>query len=319
MEIKIAQRLRPFSHLPGTLVPLPFSDWQVEAFPAFLKLSCSTLQIECPTGWKGPVFDFTVQLDLEKGLISLYGHTAEGYRRLWIRMIDEGIELWWEKEGEKRIILGGKRMGALPLERLSLGMHKALDWELVRRRCDLKELLPVWHRLGQMVPTVGDYTIEENLPLSRYLELFLVGFKGILAPRLVDTEHQGLNNWHSDYIGSPIALLTEGARLIRALFFKEVGEVWHLLDSLPAEFHAGRFIGIHTCAGDHVQIEWSSKRLNRVLIYSKSDRNIYLKTHPFLKSFRLRYHSKKRGARHAISEPIELVEGSFLILDRFEK
>src|SRR3989344_6077351 len=158
--ISIALRLRPFSHRPGTTVVIPKTPWQVQVFPTLLRFThlISFETFEKNLDIQGPMLDFTVELDLEKCCVRFFGHAAKGYHQL----------VFTEKDVPSSLLLQESK------ERLSLGMHKRLDWELVCRRRDLKEIFPVWFRLGQLVPFVetphvGTATLLQ--PVSDKLEI----------------------------------------------------------------------------------------------------------------------------------------------------
>jgi len=317
MKITIAERLRPFSHLPGASCVIPWSSFKVQAFPALLifeNLNTSEKH-EYKLGWKGPVNEFTLELDLEKGVVWVYGKTLDGHRRICIEMQEAGIAI------DKTLIIPGTRLMPHPIERLSLGMSKKLDWELVLRRQEMAEILPIWFRLGQMVPKGGTASLFQECDkldvTNLYLKLFLVGFEGILTPRLADTMHQGIVS--EKILGSPLILLTEGAKYIRALFFKESEESWDFLPCLSPEFHAGRFVQLTTKAGDKIDFEWSKKVLQKVVIHAESDREIVICLPKPLTSCRLRSSLKEKGRRHFLEKPLILRQSQKLFLDRFEK
>ncbi len=318
MKITIAERLRPFSHLPGSSCVIPWSSYKVQAFPALLIFeNLNTFEKhEYKLDWKGPVKEFTLELDLEKGVVWVYGKTLEGHRRICMEMQEAGIAI------DKKLIVPGTRLMPHPVERLSLGMSKKLDWELVSRRQEMAEILPIWFRLGQMVPKSGTASLLqecEKLEItSRYLKLFLVGFEGILSPRASDTTHQGIVS-EGKFSESPLSLLTEGAKYIRALFFKETAQSWDFLPCLSPEFHAGRFIQLTTKEGDKIDFEWSKKLLQKVIIQSESDREILICLPKPLTSCRLRTSLKEKGSRHLMEKPIRLLPNQKLFLDRFEK
>jgi hypothetical protein len=321
LKITIAEKLRPFSHLPGACCMIPWSSWKVQAYPALLKfenLMTSETQ-EHPLHWKGPVIDFTMELDLEKGCVWVYGKTAEGYRRVRIEMTDAGIEISFDKE-KKKTVLPGHRITSHPLERLSLGSSKALDWELVRRRSDMAEILSVWFRLGQMIPHAGEKVgaaaflkeCEKTEVVSTYLKPFLAGFEGILSPRLADTDLQGIIP-EGPFSSIPLIMLSEGARRIRSLFFTEGANEWNFLPCLAPQFHAGRFTGLRTEAGDLIDFEWSKKQLKRVVIHPAVSRQVFIRLPKPLISCRA---GKKR---HSLDQPLDLISDKPLFLDRFEK
>ncbi len=193
MHIEIAERLRPFSHLPGSYVVLPGSSLRLHIFPT--KVVIDELAGSVPAtlavltfAVAGPLKDFTVVQDLEKGIVQVMGKGVLGHFRYCLAALagGQGIALSFEKVpppaidlschgvwqlgGEETVKQGDTRLigpsvhGAvqpksasllrqsLPLiDRLSLGNHKAQDWALMRRRLDFSEIFPLWHRLGQLV------------------------------------------------------------------------------------------------------------------------------------------------------------------------
>ncbi len=323
MKITIAERLKPFSHLPGSSCVIPWSCWKVQAFPALLIFEnlITFKKQEYRLDWKGPVLDFTLELDLEKAVVWVYGRTAEGYRRICIEMTNEGISI------DKKLIFPASKVMPHPLEKLSLGMSKALDWEFVHRRHDMAEILPVWFRLGQMVDQsavekVGTAALlqpcEKMEVISLYRKLFLAGFDGILCPRLADTDHQGIVP-EGFYSESPLVLLSEGARYIRSLFFQETADGWSFFPCLSPEFHAGRFLQLATKTGDKIDFEWSKKLLQKVVIHSTLEHEILISLPKPLKSCRLRTSLKQKGIRHSMEKSLTLAPHQTLFLDRFEK
>lgn len=329
MTIKIAQRLLPFFHLPGGLCLIPGSDWQVRVFPAKLKFKSLTSgeKREFSLDIIGPVLDFTAVLNLEKLRVEVFGHTARGYMRYFISMEEEGICLFFDKEKRKELIPVLWKKGKTSFERLSLGMHKQLDWELVSRRRDLKEIFPVWFRLGEITPVTekteeGVAALLKESPklevVSHFTKLFLAGFKSLLVPRLSDDAYQGIVPV-TEVKASPLILLSEGARLIRALFFKEEGNRFYFLSSLAPEFHEGRFVQITTTQGDLINFEWSKKLLKKVEIMPQQTRDVTLHLQHVLKSFRVKHSLRDKGKRHSATEPLLIESGRALYLDRFEK
>lgn len=317
MKITIAERLRPFSHLPGASCVIPWSSFKVQAFPALLIFeNLHTFEKhEYKLDWKGPVKEFTLELDLEKAVVWVYGKTLEGHRRICIEMQEAGIAI------DKKLVFPGTQLMPHSVERLSLGMSKKLDWELVLRRQEMAEIFPIWLRLGQMVPKSGTTSLFQECEkldvISTYLKLFLIGFEGILSPRLSDSAHQGIVE--GKFSESPLILLTEGAKYIRALFFKETAQGWNFLPCLSPEFHAGRFVQLTTKAGDKIDFDWSKKVLQKVVIQPKSDREILISLPKPLTSCRQRTSLKEKGRRHLMERPLILRPGQKLFLDRFEK
>ncbi len=86
MHIKIAERLHPYSHTPGVKLLLPGSLWQLEIFPALIRIYDATQAIpkvltEIELSIDGPINDFTAMLDLEHAHICVYGHGSAGFMR----------------------------------------------------------------------------------------------------------------------------------------------------------------------------------------------------------------------------------------------
>lgn len=181
-NIKIAERLKPFSHIPGTACILPGSGYQVQIFPTLLRFhdlaSSPKLLTEIQFDLQGPLQDFTVQNDLEKGELRIWGNAPAGFVRYSINShkSGKGLRVHFEKTPVDGIHLihensahkffpndsltlfhapfnGDEIFRPLSIDRLSLGNHKSQDWEQILRRRDLSEIFPVWQRLGQLIPT----------------------------------------------------------------------------------------------------------------------------------------------------------------------
>lgn len=360
-SIKIAERLKPFSHLPGTSCLLPKSFWQVQVFPALLRFKNphQDQSLELMLQVAGPVKDFTVQQDLEKGLLLVFGKTPQGYLRYLIIQEEEGIVLYFQKLPVKQMVLNLQGQEVMikergkfllpfstqqahletPQERLSLGMHKAQDWALVHRRCDLQEIFPIWYRLAGWLPedlnkkehSAGMHILlkrceeaissaQKNEIVPSFENLFLAGFYSLMTPRLFDFEFQGIvPNTTEQAGGSALFLLKDAQTLIRSLFFHEKGDRTHLLPALPPEFHAGRFINICSIFKDQIDLEWSKKTLRCVIWRAGHDRTVYLDLQKSIRRFRLRRSHKERGVIVDRDEPLILKKGDTLYLDHFQK
>lgn len=355
MQIKIANRFRPFSHLAGTTALLPKSNWSVQVFPALVLFKnmlksqeTSTLSLQI----KGPVKDFTLEQDLEKGDLCVFGQTEEGYMRYLISREADGTLVQFEKtprEGIACQFLGKewrvkpKDSLLLPLpsehsqvevqkERLSLGVSKQADWDQVLRRQDLAEIFPFWLRLDTLLPvfnyeqsSFGTLALLQEckaLKLPAFHKFFLASFRGILVPRLLDEQHQGLGVSSDGVIPanvSPLAVVREGARLIRSLFVQEQEEGIALLKHLPQEFHSGRYTAFRTKNGDLIDLEWSKHLLRRLVFCSAKEQKLHLILQKEIKRFRIRRSERERGQIVKQGEPLPLRAGEKILLDRFEK
>jgi hypothetical protein len=292
--IKIAMRLKPFSHLPGIMCLIPKSSWRVQVFPTKLRFHnfVTNESYEEVLPWAGPVKDFTVTQDLEKGCIQIFGKTKSGYKSHIIS----------KPEGEF----------AAP-ERLSLGSHKALNWS---PKLSLLDILPVWYHLSQLTQSHGKSLFPKDLDkleVGDYLrDVLMAYFEGILSPRLIDTDYQGIATPCPST--HPLGIITHGGAFIRSLFFQETDSGISLLPCLPPEMHAGRFTSLKTSHGDLIDLEWSKKLLKKVVIHPAHTREVRLHLQHALKSFRI-----NRRRRVQAKDALLLTSGQMLILDRFEK
>ena len=358
MKLTIAERLHPFSHQNGTKFLLPQTSFCIQVYPTrleFTDLEGRENPFFVTLDFTGPIVDFTAELDLEQGILRIFGTTQKGYMRYLLFARKDGIQLKLEKAPREQVmchlssspaafcVTKGESLlipmllrdadGQQSQERLSLGMHKAQNWELVRRRSDFKEIFPVWLALGRWIPAKeaeGNYSLLEECRknietknkaelLGSFQKLFLASFDGVLVPRLVDTEHQGIvQPMQLDL--SPITLLTKGASLIRSLFVQEIAGKIAILPCLPAEFHCGRMTGVQI-GSVSLDFEWSKKTLRGLQIVSPQDAEVCLSLKT-IRSCRLRYGrgtSKKAAIASDGSLILSLSPNQPAFLDRFEK
>jgi len=369
MQIKIAERLHPFSHRPGTALILPGTSLRLQIFPACVRVddlseadpvNLSTIFFDI----RGPLEDFTIVQDLEKGNIRVWGWSSDGYfcYRMAPLKNEPGIifniektpqagvaclcsGLWQlrgslpAKSGDSLVLIPkaassstGEKWQMPLLERLSLGNHKAQDWDLIKRREDFTEIFPLWHRLGLTVPPQVpssvpllencQHSLERNSPehiLPQFYKLFLAGFEGLLVPRRSDTDFQGITEASKEMNGSPLFLLTQGAHLIRFLFVQGKQEELELLPSLPPEFHCGRFIHVKCENFGVMSMEWTKKSLRRIVFQASVSRRLFLKFCQGEKRCRLRLSESDRGAHYLNEAPLDVVAGQNYWFDNFER
>lgn len=189
MRITIAQRYRPFSHVPGAFFVLPGSHLAFRIFPAMIQVNDLSGKsprsvVEVEVNCRGPVSDFTVMHDLEKGCISVWGHTVDGYFRYRLTAIQWGVKEGFIITVEKDLPRGlhfscsrGYQLHAIEktkptwivaksdanasdivpfvttvTERLALGNHKLQENYLLQRHMDMTAIMPLWFLLGQLIP-----------------------------------------------------------------------------------------------------------------------------------------------------------------------
>lgn len=323
MTISITARLRPFSHRPGARCVLPGSHWKIEAFPTLLRIG----DIDVPLEVTGPVRNFTLQQDLEKNCAWVFGDAQEGFYRIKVEAKEEGFELFFDrfphaKRRKEKKFFPREITFFLPQywERLSLGSHKAQDWDLVRRRLDLKEILPVLFGLGQKIPRLPPQPLrgtarllevpkDPKQILPAFEAIFLAAFHEIAVPRLNDDEHQGLCPEEAE-VGHPFFLLQETEKRIRALFFSQDERRLSFLPSSP--FAAGRMIDVQVEGVGSLDFEWAKGIPRRIVFRASTSGEVVLLFPKGVTSFRAE--KKKRKAE----EPLLLEAGKTYLLDRFQ-
>ncbi len=331
MRIAIEERLKPFSHIPGAACLLPGTNWKIEAFPALIRLGN---KYEIRLQLTGPVKGFTLEQDLEKNNVLVFGHAQEGFYRLRFQASLQGIEAKLLNAPEQGMVMNGRLLKReeflffseevsffLPeqWERLSLGVSKAQDWDLVWRRFDLREILPVLYGLGQKVPLFSETSLcgtGRLLQQGRWEEFCLAAFSHLLVPRLIDTQHQG---FHLDECvsGDPSSLLRDAASILRALFFVQEGTDLFLLPHCP--FPSGRLVQIRMPGVGSLDMEWASGSLRRVVLRSRITGTIRLRGAKHLQSCRIRTSLAEKGSRRNVHDPFPLNENQIYYLDSFHQ
>lgn len=318
MRIESRLKLAPFSHRPGTCCLIPTTTWEVTVYPAklmFRNLADGERKEYSPPV-EGPVKGFTTLLDLERGRIEVFGKGAKGYFRYFLT--GAGLEF---AKGEK-IPLSFLQPALLtpnPL-RLSFGIHKKQDWDLMVRRQELTELVPFWIKMAQWIPPVclkrkGEGTLS-LLEKGKFDLFFQAGFQGILSPRFNDENFLGLIS-EEIIPDSPIGLLHLSAEMLLKQFFYEEKNTFYFLPHLPTEFHSGKITSIETKEGDRIAMEWSKKLLKKVIIEPKSSRKVSLALKSKIAGFRLRRNQKEVGEKWGNKQPLLLEGGKILYLDCF--
>lgn len=322
--IKISQRLRPFSHLPKATCLLPTTQCIVEACPALVRIQEFSGKVvkELKLDVQGPLKQFTLMQDLERGCVTLF---SEQYRF----HILPSLEIVFQKNPP---------LPPLELkERLSLGSHKKQEWEMIKRRCDFREIFPLWLRLGSLLKlpkrkreNVGIFGLLEECReavhshrsetiIPAFERLFLAGFGKMLVPRSEDTDFQGI--LPADFepsLSSPLYLLTEGAELIRSLFLLSSENEIAILPNLPPEFFAGRLVNLKTDYGE-IDLEWSKKTVRRLIFRATKSGEMTFHFRSNLRRYRLRTNLREKGATLCCGESLEIKSGSHYLLDQFTK
>ena len=308
MKIAIAEKLRPFSHLPGAQCLLPGTSCLVQAFPSLLRVG----QIEIPLGIEGPVENFTVQQDLEKNCVGVFGKKL----RVKIQATPQGVEVGI---GKNREFFPEKSLFFLPpaWERLSFGSHKAQDVDLMWRRFDLREILPILYGLGQKIPPLPQrphLLLEKTHDLPSWERFCKASLHSLFVPRLLDDQHQGLG-LDARGEGNPAYLLREAAMHLRSFFFRQEGNRLELLPS-PL-FAAGRMVDVQVAGVGSLDLEWTKQTLRRVHLRASQTGEVALCLPPTIHAFLCKMRSQDKGTKHLVAEPFCIERGKTYFLDRF--
>ncbi|MFT4552401.1 MAG: hypothetical protein ACI9S8_001026 [Chlamydiales bacterium] len=361
--------------LPGSLISLQVFPALIRFEE--LSSSPSLPKSEISIGINGPMKEFTVRQDLEQGFVLVWGKTPDGFIRYRITAEKGGMAINFEKtpkdglsvtcsnselaklfrKDEEKLSTLSKAVAEKDTllittntdvsnrevltgcckERLSLGSHKAQDWDMIVRRQDLREIFPAWLRLGQMSPSLGngtslqgaaalfktcaDVSEERKTEIlhDAFLNLFKVGFEGMFSPRLEDKFHQGFSLPEIEGVSEPFFLLQEGAKAIKSLFVKTEGAIIDVLPALPPQFFCGRYLNIDCDGLATLDLEWSKKRVRKMSFTAEKDGEIQFKFHRHLKTFRLRKGRKDRGRVMKCGDLMTCVAGKQYMLDNFEK
>jgi hypothetical protein len=347
MKIAISDRLRSFSHKAGHQVMVPGTLVSLQVFPTeLIWTSPEGVHSSLVLDLKGPMDPFTVEQDLEAKLVRIYGQSQNGYFRMCIKVEKTGVvALYFEKtpkdgictqyrQEPKRFFSGDffslcvvEKMGVSAREKLFLGIDKQKEWEKMRDRKDLREILPLWHALGSMIPSekntdrffpVLQEAIKKKERQKVYdllLLTYLAHFSAGLFPRKEDTEKQGI----PPLVDCANDLLSQGSRSIRSLFFQENEEGLHFLPCLPSQFVCGKMVHMQTKSGLVIDMEWTKHRLRKMKIVVDEDQEVRLHFPAEVKSFRIRRSYKDRGnIVCASAEPFSFSKGT-IWLDLFQR
>lgn len=324
MTIKIAQRYRPFSHQPGSCCLIPGSCYVVEAYPALIRIKDLEGQLvkEIPLTIQGPLEQFTLMQDLERGCVTLFSETYSIH-------ILPTLAISFQKNPPL--------LPTLLQERLSFGSHKKQDWQEIVKRLDFKEIFPLWFRLGSLLSLperTGDNrgifsllkecqaACDAHRPeyiLPAFKKLFLAGFGHMLLPQARDEAYQGILPSNSPIsIDSPLYLLSEGAKVIRSLFILNIENEIFILPNLPPEFFAGKMVNVFSDDG-RVDFEWSKKSIRRLQFHAQKNGEIIFHFHPSITHYRVRQKGTEKKKIYTNGESLVIKSGSDYLLDQFQK
>jgi hypothetical protein len=181
---------------------------------------------------------------------------------------------------------------------------------LVRRRSDLREIIPPLFLLGQKTPVVLFSEEGTSGLLDGKMDvLFRSAFSGILVPRLEDPLHQGIFERPS-IAGDPLAILGLAYRKIRAHLIQEEGSSVRILPGIK-EYPVGR-ASLQASFG-LVHLEWTQEIIRKMIVEPLESCEVAFIFQKEVVSFRFCGQRVDNGA------VLSLEAGAQILFDRFQK
>jgi hypothetical protein len=92
-----------------------------------------------------------------------------------------------------------------------------------------------------------------------------------------------------------------------------------ILPCLLPELHAGRMCGFMCEEMGRFDLEWTKKKIRRLIFHSAKDQELQLHFQSGLKSFRLRREGSKISSNKTCGEVLSFVANATYFFDRFQK
>lgn len=293
-SIKIDQPYAPFTHKPGAKIPIPGTDLFALIYPAKVLIGAFSFILPLEERAK----EFTAILDLKKGAIFVTVKTKSAYFRYRIKAEGEGAVLLFDRGIKKRALIPCAVKRPLCLEQISSGVYKKQEWELVQKRGDLKEILPLWFMASQW--------FEKGEEPQDLVESFQEGFRAIFAPQEEEV--------YTGYKGSKASFPLKALRSYFAHYEKNRLE---LLPKVPACLTCGRAERLNLENLFSIDLLWSNARLKQAII-TPHETGSALLVFPG-KECRLRLKKKDPGTVIRSGESLSYTADQRLYLDRFTK
>lgn len=318
-SISIQARFQPFTHTPGAKVFIPYTAHWVQIFPTRLIFS-DEIVVDLPL--LGPVEDFTCTLDLDRGRIAVHGKSVEGYFKYYI-LKEETLEIRPVKGPieQKSIPLPEDFGVRRPVEHLSFGVSKKLDWERVLKRGEMEEILPLSFLLGQQLvdapfedSTARD--LVQSLPKS-FDSLLKLSYRALLFTLTEDDLHQGISLESKLGKPSPGVHVYLYKMLRRWLVIEEKSSLL-FLQELPGNFKVGRATSIQV-EGAVIELEWTKGKLRRLILKGTKDRSVTLIFPRVIKCCRLKQSHREKGIAFSNGQELQIKKDVRYHFDRFDK
>ena len=332
--IKISQKFKPFANRPGTACLIPGSSWVVQAYPTLLRI-LGEKEHEIFLRLTGPIEQFTLMQDVDRQAVFVYGYAKEGYFNFKIFHVGKNVLVKLYRGNSIVCVINGANVSLnkgdiinVPVddagfkldrkEYLHLGINKKLNWDMVEKRSDLREIFPVVFLLGQFISPYVDSNFLSPSSYSEFKMVFKSMFSGILVPTFDNGNSFGFDHDLSCEFASPVVLLRKMYEQVRKLFIYEADSI-EILPTLYAEFHCGRMVDVELkdCI---ISLEWTKCNVRRLTIFAKKSSELVFKFTKEISSFRLRSRASK-DTRHTckVTAKLRVESGKTYFLDNFTK
>jgi hypothetical protein len=349
--IKNISRFNPFSDQMGVHVWVPYTQVIARIFPTRLLLNDDLIDFDL----NGPIQNFVVFAEWEKGRIQWYMKTKEGFVNWYLYRKDKELCLELRRAptpisyrlSEKGLFkkLAPKETLLFPLdkvfaenpcfEKLFFGITKKSEAREIFKRRALEEFLPFCFFLSQMTGNkvkviqggIGDLFKEvENALIQKnrsdigklFESILSLGFYDLFVPTLQDLFYQRIASKSLKIKGSPLVIFPHLYSLIRRCFIQQEGEYIHLLPCLPKEIAAGRMTDVQIGALT-IDMEWRKEQMRRMKIDVKKITKTHFSFPKEIKTYRFRKHLREKGQRLFVDQPLILQANNSYYFDNFMK
>lgn len=318
--IQIRQKSLPFSKEYASRAPIPNTNLWFEAWPTKFIVFNDKKRVEFDLECSGPIKNFTLHLDLEKGRLLCHFMAREGFFSWAIERVLTGVEFRLKRAADSGVCVNGRNYKRfdrfiVPLddsckiltsnERLCLGSHKAQDVQNMFKRFDLRELLPLYFRLGQYFTPSGSILSLEELKTTHLCQVSSLFYFSDSIHQLLGLQHKRVD----------CSFYANAYCFIRDMFFKQEGEnLLFMSGFIP--FNSGRMVNLQFSAGK-LSFIFRKKRVLRIVIDPTQDATIRLCLPQKFKQFRVLKSLRKKGQILSSNDTIELKKSTRLYLDKF--
>ncbi|NGX28082.1 MAG: hypothetical protein K940chlam1_00257 [Candidatus Anoxychlamydiales bacterium] len=352
MQIKIRQKFCLMTHKLGSSFLILNSSYYVKIFPGLLEF----IDLDTKKSFKiflffeGPVKDFTIFQNLKNGDVKVSFHTKRGF--LSYKIIKrEKFLIFFEKVPSNKIemkldlikTISSKNEITLPIkvisdqkptEKISFGIHKKQDLDLIKKRADLTEILPFIFLYSQFYQDIQSACIRKKCIVKEltekiisrekkdleqsFLNVLNAHFFEAFIPRVNDEDYQNIIPIIDEKDTQPLHILRKLFYIIKLILIDQKPNEISILPCLLTSFHHGRALNITTNVGSF-DIEWSKKLIKKLIFRPSKDIKIKLIFQSKIRTYRLKSNLKEKGKIFKNKEMISFEKDKIYFLDKFQK